>query len=240
MAELAKLETPCLVLDRGRVAANAARLQAHLGALGVPLRLHVKTAKSPQVTELVLGGRRAPIAVSTLKEAERFLEAGYRDILYAECFTPDKLPRAQQIVRRGARLTLVVDSVAVAQGIRGFPALIEIDTDGHRPGLKPDDPRHRGARARHGEAAPRPGLRPGLRPGRAADPGPGRGRRQPGARHRRRPHRARGQRGLGAVLGLAKRGGARTSAPGRRPPARCRRARCASALRSSRTGLRPW
>lgn len=139
MPSLEQLDTPCLVLDRGRVAANAARLRGHLAALGVPLRLHVKTAKSPQVAELVLAGAKAPITVSTLKEAEQFFDAGYQDILYAVGFERHKLARAQALARRGANLTLLVDSVEGARGITGFPVLIEIDTDGHRAGVKPDD-----------------------------------------------------------------------------------------------------
>jgi D-serine deaminase-like pyridoxal phosphate-dependent protein len=137
--KIENLPTPCLVLDRNRVKANAERMTSHLAKLGVPLRLHVKTAKSPDVAALVLGGKKAPIAVSTLKEAERFFDAGYRDILYAVGFTPDKLPRAQALAARGAKLTLVVDSVEAARGIRGFPVLIEIDTDGHRAGLRPGE-----------------------------------------------------------------------------------------------------
>jgi D-serine deaminase-like pyridoxal phosphate-dependent protein len=139
MPQLEELDTPCLVLDRGKVAANAARLRGHLARLGVPLRLHVKTAKSPEVAALVLEGAKAPITVSTLKEAEQFFEAGYRDILYAVGFGHHKLARAQALARRGANLTLLVDSVEAAQGIHGFPVLIEIDTDGHRAGVKPDD-----------------------------------------------------------------------------------------------------
>ena len=46
MAGLSQLVTPCLVVDRDKVEANAARLKARLKKLGVPLRLHVKTAKS--------------------------------------------------------------------------------------------------------------------------------------------------------------------------------------------------
>jgi len=136
---LEELDTPCLVLDRGRVAANAARLRKHLAGLGVPLRLHVKTAKSPDVAALVLADAKAPITVSTLKEAEQFFDAGYRDILYAVGFERHKLARAQALGRRGAKLTLLVDSAEAARGISGFPVLIEIDTDGHRAGVKPDD-----------------------------------------------------------------------------------------------------
>ena len=94
MADLSQLATPCLIVDRDKVAANAARLKAHLGKLGVPLRLHVKTAKSLEAVALVLDGRKDPITVSTLKEAEQFFEGGYRDILYAVGFAPGKLARA--------------------------------------------------------------------------------------------------------------------------------------------------
>ena len=136
---LDELDTPCLVLDRAKVAANAKRLREHLASLGVPLRLHVKTAKSLEATALVLDGKKSPITVSTLKEAEQFLDAGYTDILYAVGFEPHKLARAQALAARGAKLTLLVDSVEGANGVKGFPALVEIDTDGHRAGVKPDD-----------------------------------------------------------------------------------------------------
>lgn len=139
MTTLDDLDTPCLVLDRRRLLANAGRMQAQLGALGVPLRLHVKTAKSPDVTAAVLAGRRDPITVSTLKEAEQFRDEGYTDILYAVGFEPHKLARATALARRGARLTLLVDSVEAARSVSGFPVLIEIDTDGHRAGVRPDD-----------------------------------------------------------------------------------------------------
>ena len=74
-ADLSQLDTPCLVVDRAKVAANAERLKSHLAKLGVPLRLHVKTAKSLEVVEAVVGPGRPPITVSTLKEAEQFFDA---------------------------------------------------------------------------------------------------------------------------------------------------------------------
>ncbi len=137
-ANLETLDTPSLVLDRRRVEANTARLTRHLERLGVPLRLHVKTAKSLAAVGLVLQGRKAPITVSTLREAEVFFDGGYHDILYAVGFTPAKLARARALAARGARLTLTVDSVEAARAISGFPVLIEIDTDGHRCGVQPD------------------------------------------------------------------------------------------------------
>src|SRR6185436_126335 len=46
---------------------------------------------------------------------------------------------ARALAARGAKLTLLVDSVQGTRGITGFPVLIEVDTDGHRAGVKPDD-----------------------------------------------------------------------------------------------------
>jgi D-serine deaminase-like pyridoxal phosphate-dependent protein len=136
--DLSRLETPCLLVDRDKVEANAARLKAHLKKLGVPLRLHVKTAKSLEAAALVLDGRKDPITVSTLKEAEQFFEGGYRDILYAVGFAPGKLARARALQARGCHLTLLTDSLDAARAISGFPVAIEIDTDGHRAGIKPE------------------------------------------------------------------------------------------------------
>lgn len=141
-------ETPFALLDSRRVERNAQRLQEHLAALGVPLRLHVKTAKSPQVAALVVGDAPAPIAASTLAEAEQFADAGYTDIEYAVGIAPSKLPRVLRLLRRGVDLAVLLDSAdqagAVAAASReagiAIPALIEIDCDGHRSGLRPADP----------------------------------------------------------------------------------------------------
>ena len=139
MTDLADLDTPCLVVDRSKVAANAERLKSRLARLGVPLRLHVKTPKSLEAVELAVGPGRPPITVSTLKEAEQFFAAGYRDILYAVGFSPAKATRARALVARGCNLTIITDSLETARAISGFRVLIEIDTDGHRAGVKPED-----------------------------------------------------------------------------------------------------
>ncbi len=43
--------------------------------------------------EIMTGGTKRGIVVSTVKEAEFFAEAGFDDILYAYPFTKDKVPR---------------------------------------------------------------------------------------------------------------------------------------------------
>lgn len=146
--ELEALDTPCLVLDEATMTANIARLDTHLAGLGVAARPHLKTAKSVEVARRVLAGSKGPATVSTLKEAEVFAAAGIRDILYAVGIAPQKLDRVRKIRARGCDLIVVVDSLAQAEAVAAaskadgtvIPALIEIDADGHRSGLRPGDP----------------------------------------------------------------------------------------------------
>jgi len=145
--QLNELETPALVLDRAKMDRNIARLRDRLAPFGVALRPHVKTNKSADVARR-LGPPGTPITVSTLKEAEYFLDHGWTDILYAVGIAPSKLPHVERLARRGARLTLILDNAEAAVATSAYardhglelPVLVEIDTDGHRSGVKPEDP----------------------------------------------------------------------------------------------------
>lgn len=145
MTRLRDIETPFAIVDRAKSTRNIARLREHLDRLGVPLRLHVKTAKSVDVARLVHPNGPEPITVSTLAEAEYFADYGYTDIVYAVGIAPSKLARVLDLRRRGVDLVVLVDSVkqaeAVAEASREagspIPALIEIDCDGHRGGVAP-------------------------------------------------------------------------------------------------------
>jgi D-serine deaminase-like pyridoxal phosphate-dependent protein len=142
--KLTDLETPRLVLDAGRMEANVARLKERLARLRVRLRPHVKTCKSIDVARGLMQSPSGPITVSTLKEAEQFLAHGVTDILYAVGIAPGKLDHVVALRGRGADLAVVVDSVEAARAVAdrgaGIPALIEIDCDGHRAGVKPGHP----------------------------------------------------------------------------------------------------
>lgn len=147
-ALLSGLNTPCLVLDEAKMTRNIERLAHHASALGVSLRPHLKTAKSVDVAKRILTGGNSPGTVSTLLEAETFFAAGVHDLLYAVGIAPQKLERVEQLRALGCDLTVILDSVAQASAVaeaakrsgRPIPALIEIDSDGHRGGLRPDDP----------------------------------------------------------------------------------------------------
>ena len=143
------LETPSLVLDATVLERNVERMRARVASHGVALRPHVKTPKSIEVSRLTLAHPSGPITVSTLKEAEVYFAHGVTDILYAVPIAPGKLGHVADLRRRGAAFQILVENVdtarAVVSGQREFgltlPTLIEIDSDGHRSGLPPGDPR---------------------------------------------------------------------------------------------------
>lgn len=146
---LGDLDTPALLLDGDKLERNCRRMRERLVPHGVLLRPHVKTAKCADVAAIALGEAAGPITVSTIREAEYFFDHGFRDILYAVGMVAQKVPRLASLVKRGASVGVIVDSIEAAQalaaatgreGVR-IPALIEIDSDGHRAGIRPEDPR---------------------------------------------------------------------------------------------------
>jgi len=147
MTHFHDLNTPAALIDIERMQHNIAHMQQRMDMLGVRFRPHVKTAKSLPVAQAQIAAGAQGITVSTLKEAEQFFDAGISDILYAVGIVPGKLAQASALRQRGCDLKLIVDNVAMAHEIgrfaqanaTDFEVWIEIDTDGHRSGIKPED-----------------------------------------------------------------------------------------------------
>ncbi|HET9784924.1 MAG TPA: alanine racemase [Terriglobales bacterium] len=161
---LDQLPTPCLLLDRERLERNCARLRDRMAGLGASLRPHLKTCKSRPVAELMLAGGNGSATVSTLREAEEFAACGVRDLIYAVGIAPAKLDRVARMRAAGVDLAVILDSVEQAEALAArarsgeapIPALIEIDADGHRAGIRPERREQLLAVAR---ALPQDGLR---------------------------------------------------------------------------------
>lgn len=125
---------------------NIYRMQMRMNDLGVRFRPHVKTAKSAEIARAQRAAGSQGITVSTLAEAEYFFANGFTDILYAVGMSSSKLPRALRLIRRGCGLKIITDNKESADAIvkfgheaaTTFEVLIEIDTDGHRSGIKPE------------------------------------------------------------------------------------------------------
>ncbi|WP_257165552.1 DSD1 family PLP-dependent enzyme [Bradyrhizobium sp. SRS-191] len=144
---LETLQTPCLLLDEAKVRANIDRMRNHLTRLGVGLRPHLKTAKSLDVARIAMTTPEGPAMVSTLREAEYFAAGGVRDMIYGVGIAPAKLPRVSAIRAGGVDLAVIIDSLEQAEAVAAharsmgdaIPVLIEVDADGHRSGVAPED-----------------------------------------------------------------------------------------------------
>ena len=142
---ISDLQTPSLVIDLAKLEKNQKRMDSHIAALGGKLRPHLKTMKSAALAKHLLGDLSHPITVSTLHEAEYFAENGAKDILYAVGITQNKLEKVCALINQGINLKVILDSEIAAQAIvdgsksyrTKIPVLIEVDTDGHRAGVKP-------------------------------------------------------------------------------------------------------
>ncbi len=145
---LLTLDTPAAVVSLPRMQLNIERMQRQADALGVRFRPHVKTTKCAEVVAAQCAAGATGITVSTLKEADQFFGHGVTDILYAVGMAPHRLGHALDLRQRGCALQILTDSVEGAHAIvdyghthgHVFEVLIEIDTDGHRSGIKPGEP----------------------------------------------------------------------------------------------------
>lgn len=145
--DLTQLETPCLVLDRQKIEKNISSLHTRMKRLGVNLRPHGKTAKNIDAVKMTLTGQSGGITVSTIKEAEYFFSHGVTDIIYAVGIAPVKLDRLISLIKRGANVSVLLDSLEQVQFVAAkgvecgltIPVLIELDCDGHRSGVTPGD-----------------------------------------------------------------------------------------------------
>jgi D-serine deaminase-like pyridoxal phosphate-dependent protein len=146
--DIESVQTPALLLDRGKFEHNLERMRTQMARWpGVQLRPHLKTAKSLAVADRV-SPQRGPVTVSTLREAEEFAKHGFTDIIYAVGIAPDKLARVAALNRGVTQVAIILDNAAAAERVAAFataqgvrtPTLIEVDTDGHRGGVRPGDP----------------------------------------------------------------------------------------------------
>ena len=148
MVTLQDLQTPALLVDAARLGRNLSRMAEKARGLGVTLRPHLKTHKCWEVARMQMASPEGPATVSTLLEAEYFASCGVKDMVYAVGIAPAKLPRVAALNRRGVCVRVLFDNEEQGRAISEFcrregetvEALLEIDCDGHRSGLRPESP----------------------------------------------------------------------------------------------------
>ncbi|HTK28554.1 MAG TPA: alanine racemase [Vicinamibacterales bacterium] len=143
---LSSLPTPQVVIDRRRLDANIARVQAMASAGGIRLRPHAKTHKSPAVAKRQIEAGAVGICCAKLGEAEVFAEAGIGNIRLPY---PVHFSNAARLVRLldQAAISIIVDRLDVARGWsdamtragRTLDVLVKVDVGFHRCGIDPAD-----------------------------------------------------------------------------------------------------
>ena len=141
-----ELDTPALCVDIDRLDANIARLQSACDGLGISLRVHTKTHKTPAIARRQIAAGAVGIVSQKLGEAEAMAAAGLKDILVPyNIVGRRKLERLVSLVQSDRMtLTLAADSTATIEGISAAMAaagcsvrlLVEMDTGSHRCGTQ--------------------------------------------------------------------------------------------------------
>ncbi|MDI1243147.1 MAG: alanine racemase [bacterium] len=141
-----ELTTPSLILDVGRVRANAARMTAIVNRQNVRLRPHIKTHKCIEVARIQTADHSGAVTVSTLAEARAFAANGYNDITYAVPIEPGKFGEVVSMVREGVDLKVITDDPSTPAGLNEVAArrgatvgvFLEVDCGDHRSGVQPE------------------------------------------------------------------------------------------------------
>jgi D-serine deaminase-like pyridoxal phosphate-dependent protein len=140
--DLRALATPALVVDRAALEANIARMAAEAARVGVTLRPHAKTHKSPPIAALQLKAGAVGVGCATVAEAEAMAAASISGLLLTSpIMGEEKFARVAKL-NRAAGVALVVDHPAQVEGLAaalapGDPVLkvlVDIDVGQARTG----------------------------------------------------------------------------------------------------------
>uniref|UniRef100_A0A3B4Z6F1 D-serine dehydratase-like n=1 Tax=Stegastes partitus TaxID=144197 RepID=A0A3B4Z6F1_9TELE len=118
---ISALCTPALVVDVDKAKRNAQRMIDRYQKLGVQLRPHMKTHKTLECADIMTGGSRRSIVVSTLAEACFYADHGFDDILYAYSLPFDKVERCAALSERLDLFQVLLDHPDALEQLRKRP-----------------------------------------------------------------------------------------------------------------------
>jgi D-serine deaminase-like pyridoxal phosphate-dependent protein len=138
------LDTPALVLNLDVLEQNIRNMAEHCARLGIPLRAHTKTHKTPQIAHMQLAAGSKGIVCQKLGDAEVMVKAGIRDILIPYNIVGRSKVQRLMALTRMATMTAAVDSEDTAVGISQVAreeggvvrVLVELDTGAKRCGVQ--------------------------------------------------------------------------------------------------------
>lgn len=138
------IDTPALVVDEGLLHTNIAEMAALASTLGVNLRPHIKTHKTPEIARLQIANGAIGITCAKLGEAEVMADAGITDILIAYPFYGEIKTQRLLALMEKARVIVSVDSLEAADRVstamtkhdRAIEVYVEVNTGQDRSGLR--------------------------------------------------------------------------------------------------------
>ena len=149
MTRLTDLDTPAVTIDLDVMEANIRRVQDLLDRRGIGNRPHIKTHKIPAIGRMQMAAGAIGITCQKLGEVEVFADAGVADdvLLTYNVIGRPKLDRLMALERRLPRLTVALDSGAVARGLSEAAVaagadvrfVVECDTGMGRAGVPTPD-----------------------------------------------------------------------------------------------------
>jgi D-serine deaminase-like pyridoxal phosphate-dependent protein len=146
---LETLDTPSMVVDLDIMEENIQKLMLLLKPLGVNIRPHLKTTKSPILAKKLIAAGAKGACVAKLSEAEVMAAEGVEDLLITcEIIGAAKVGRLVELFRNHPKVQIVVDSeigaTAIYAALRGsgiekpIQVLIDLDVGLHRTGVAPE------------------------------------------------------------------------------------------------------
>ena len=138
------LDTPTLAADLDVLEQNIDGMATHCHQLGIPLRVHTKTHKVPEIAKLQVAAGSQGITCQKLGEAEVMVDAGVDNILIPyNIVGKPKLKRLTALLKR-AKIIVALDSEDTAIGISQqadadscvVPVIVELDTGSGRCGVQ--------------------------------------------------------------------------------------------------------
>jgi len=125
--QLDEVVTPALIVDRDRLVMNVREMADRAQSLGVALRPHAKTHKSPAIAALQREHGASGLTVATIAEAEGFAAEGFDDfVITAPAIGAWRLDRLIALARR-VRIRVALD---------GAEALSALDQACRRGGVQ--------------------------------------------------------------------------------------------------------
>src|SRR5207302_8682327 len=145
---LVAVDTPALLIDLDAFGRNPKRLAERAKAMGVRLRPHAKTHKSPVIARRQMALGAIGVCCQKVSEAEAMVQGGVGDVLVSNEIAGARKCARLAALAREARIAVCVDDpvhiaalneAATEYGVT-LDVLVEINVGGNRCGVEPGAP----------------------------------------------------------------------------------------------------